>query len=258
MEIRYYPPGFDPDVRGMMVDTSTSKTAIFVEKKHRTMGDNYRRTGEEGDSTTYEYWGQRYDAENDLAIVSPLSKMFEVLWSHAYEASILSAGTPHDVESALRQTRQYNRAKLDLRTVKMANLKPLHRFIDAVEYGRVQQLAEKMVLHKLPLWSIAKLQAPASDKVICPPIIEIHDGDLLITDGLARVYYSRQKGSAEIVAYVIVGVSEPPVGSAWTWDKIEIVEHTNYSKQENFQNFNAQYWRELDNTHTALEWVIRV
>lgn len=253
IEIKYYPRDFDPDVRGLMIDTSTIKSAIFVEKKHKILEFHYQRTGEMGDSLSYEYWGQRLNAENGLAIVSPLSKLFEILWSQAHEASILFAGNWFDVERGLKQVRQYRQANLSMRNVKIANLKPLHRFIDASEYRRVRELAETITSHGFPLWNVVTIHTPATEKIICPPIIEIYDNQWLIVDGLARILYSRQKGLAEIAACVVENVSEPPVGTPWKWNKVEVLEYTDYSKEENFQNLDFQYWRDLDSFHASLE-----
>lgn len=255
VEVKYYPSGFDPDIRGLMIDTSTSKRAIFVEKKHKTLGDTYERTGVPGDTTTYEYWGQHFDAKNDLAIISPLVKLFDVLWTHANDSTVLYTGEWNQVKRELKRLPQYQQAEVSLRSAKIANLKPLHRFIDAQELRNIENLAVKLQAHNIPLWSLVSIHSGISQKSICPPIVEIHNGEWILLDGLARTYYAKQCGLADIVACVVENVSESVSGDPWDWDSVQIVENSNYSKSENFRDFNSAHWRSFDSIHAALEQI---
>lgn len=253
IEVKYYPVGFDPVIRGLMIDTSTAKKAVFVEKEHKSLGDSYQRSGVIGDPTNYEYWGKRLNAENDMAIVSSLAKLFEILWEQALEAEILYEGDWLAVEEKLKRIRQYQQATISVRSVKLANLRPLHRFIDVQEYERIQALAIKLKHHKIPLWNVVTIASAKSKKTLCPPIIEFHTDGQIILDGLGRVYHSRQLGESELIACVVENVSEPTIGKPWTWDRVEVVKNSAYTKTENFQNPNSDYWRSFDNVHTALE-----
>lgn len=253
LQIKYYPQGFDPDVRGLMVDVATSKRALFVEKKHKILGDNYQRTGKEGDTTNYEYWGQYFDAESGLALVSPLAKLFDVLWKEAEQPQIIYEGDWFNVERELRLVKQYQTAKISFRSVKVANVRPLHRFIDLHEFERIQTLARTLNTHNIPLWRTVTVVSSRGQKTICPPVIEVHNGQWIVIDGLSRVYFARQKKMSEVFACVVEDVSEPLIGAPWTWDKIQLVTSSDYVRSDNFQNLDEQYWRELDSVHTALE-----
>ena len=256
IDIRYYPSDFDPDIRGLMTDTSTSRHSLFVEKKHKTLGDDYERTGAAGTSETYEYWGQRFDSEHDLAIVSPLSKLFDMLWEQAKPSNVLYTGDWHDVERELKRLPQYKNARMSIRMVKLANLKPLHRFIDEREYVRIQDLSKRFQRHNIPLWNVVTVHSSISKKTICPPIVEIHNNDWIVFDGLARVYHSRQDGSTDLVACVIENVNKPPSGAVWTWNQVQVVTQSDYTKDENFQDYNASFWRDYDGVHSSLERMV--
>lgn len=255
IEIKYYPANFDPDVRGLMIDTSTLKKAFFVEKKHRKLGDDYQRYGTISNAGEFEYWVKRLDAENDMAIVSPLAKLFEMLWKQGFKADVLSQGDRLAIEREVKKLPQYQQAKISIRSVKIANLKPLHRFIDSQEYKDIDTLASRMKKHDISLWDGVAVSSATSIKQICPPIIEIHNNESIILDGLGRVYYSRLKDEREMIACVIENVSEPLVGEPWTWDKIQIIKSSDYKKTENFQKFNATYWRDFYSVHSALEQI---
>lgn len=255
IQIRYYPYDFVLSARGMMIDIPTTKKAVFFKKRHKKLGDDFPRgSGKEGDTTDFNYWLRICDGEDDLELVAPFAQVFSMLWERASTADILEKRDTdvQFIQRELRKIRQYAQAEISLRRVRVANLKPLHRFIDENEYVRVCSLAERLRWHHLALWDIVSVLSGGTKKVICPPLIEMHEGSWVIVDGLARVHYARGLGESEIIACVVENVSEPPVGDTWNWEQVRTVKISDYKKEDNFSNLEMSRWRNLDAFHTAL------
>ena len=148
--------------------------------------------------------------------------------------------------------------KIDLRSdVKIANLHPIHRYIDESEYKQIQLLCQRYEWHDIPYWDVTSVIHDSFRKIVCPPIIEKHGGKWIIADGLARIYTARQMGLSTVKAVVIESPSEPPVGSVWNWDQIRVTSDSSYSKVENFKSPNLKRWRQLDSFHKSLSNVQR-
>lgn len=253
IKIRYYPSQLDPDVRGLMMDPQTTKYLLLVEKKHKTKGFDYQRDGTPGSTANYEYWGQIFTADEDLSIVAPLAKLFNALWELSSEATVIDDGDWLTIEKEMRKLRQYQGANVSLEVMRIADLKPLHRFIELKRYEVIQAQAARMKIHGIPLWSHYSLQTSAYNRIICPPIVESYkDGKFVIIDGLARIYEAKQLGLTEVTVCAIEKASEPLASTPWEWDEVRVVADRIYSKQDNFQNLNLDHWRQVKSFVHAL------
>lgn len=256
IQIRYYPTNLVLKVRGMMIDIPVTKQAVFFKKYHKVLGDEYSRgSGEQGNNTSFNYWIRVCDQEDDLVIVAPFVQLFDILWERATPADVFEH-RENDwliIERELRKVKQYAESTIELTNVKVANLRPLHRYIDESEYIQVQSLVKRFEWHDdLQLWDIASIQKGSTRKIICPPIIEKHNGSWIVIDGLARVQTARALGRVNIKAVVIEHPSEPVVGNIWGWDNVIVTSNPDYSKRDNFIDPNMEYWRRLDSVHKAL------
>ena len=253
IELRYYPPKLDPDVRGLMMDPQTTKYLFLVEKKHRTKGFNYQRDGTPGNTTSYEYWGQVFTAREDLSIVAPLAKFFNALWELSLEATVLDEADWLTIEREIRRLPQYQSAEINVDVVRIADLKPLHRFIEISRYEVIKAQAERMKIHGIPLWSHYSLLTPSYKRIVCPPIVEYYkEGKFVIIDGLARIYEAKQLNLTEVTVCTIKQASGPLPSTPWEWDDVRVVADGVYSKQENFQNLKLDYWRPIKSAIHAL------
>jgi len=255
IQIRYYPSDFVLGVRGMMIDIPIPKKAVFFKKQHKILGENFTRgSGKPGDTATFDYWLRVCDGEDDLAIVAPFAQLFNVLWERASNADILERRESdfQIVQRELKKLYQYTQAEIELRRIKVANLRPLHRYIDEAEYKRIDLLAKRFRWHHFEYWELVSVLFGDRRKLICPPIIEVHNDTWSIVDGLARVHYSREQGQSEIIACVVEKVSEPPVGEIRNWEEVRIVKDSDYKKNENFRRLDMSRWRHLDTLHKGL------
>lgn len=255
IQIRYYPNDFLLSARGMMIDIPTTKKAVFFKKQHKSFGENFARgSGKPGDTTAFDYWLRICDAEDDLAIVAPFAQLFNILWERASHADILEKRDTDIqlIHRELKKIRQYSQSEFTIRRVKVANLRPLHRFIDEVEYNRIKLLAKRLQWQRLEFWDTLSIQSRDTRKIICPPLIEIQNDTWVIVDGLARVYHSRELGHAEIVACVIEKATEPLLGETWDWEHVRTAKESDYKKEDNFRHPEMSRWRHLDTFHTSL------
>lgn len=260
IQIRYYPNDFLLSARGMMIDIPATKKAVFFKKKHKTLGDNFPRgSGRPGDTKIFDYWLRVCDAEDDLAIVAPFAQLFHILWEQASVADLIGKHETDAqlIQRELKKVRQYSQAEVSFRRVKVANLKPLHRFIDEVEYNRIKALGKRLQWHRLEFWDTVSIQTSNMRKTICPPIIEFQNDSWTIVDGLARVYHSRELGHSDIIACVVEKATEPLLGETWNWEHVRTAKESDYKKEDNFRRPDMSHWRHLDSFHTNLIQSIR-
>ncbi|NEO30570.1 MAG: hypothetical protein F6K36_09065 [Symploca sp. SIO3C6] len=252
ISIRYYTYVLDPDLRGFMIDPQSTKHAFLIEKKHRIKGYDYQRDGTTGNTKNYRYWGQEYRGEADLSIIVPISKLFAALWELSPKATLIRDEEWERTENMLRKIEQYAKAKIKVKTVNLSDLKPLYRFIPEKRYENIQKLARRLEKHNIPLWKTFSIETPDYKKVIPPPIVEKNHGNLTIVDGLIRAYYSRQVGKMEITVCILEDVSEPLPGQPWNWSEVRLVREHSYTREENFQNYNPNYWRDISSFEDEL------
>lgn len=253
IEIRYYPPGQDPDVRGLMIEPATERRILIVEKRHRTKGYQYQRDGTPGTTATFEYWGQEFASDHDFAIVNPLTNYFNVLWDSAEkEVSVLGSQSWAEIELALRRVLQYQQATIKEKIVNLSDLKPLYRYVEAEKYERIKALAKRLGTHKMSLWRSFQMFTSQYRRLVCPPIVERHGTELVIVDGLKRIYHAREMEESVITVCLVEDIRAPLPGRPLEWEELVVDPIDGHTKFEKFKEFSQSDWRDLKTFHNSL------
>lgn len=239
VEIRYFPHTLDPALRGLMIDPERAGRMFFVEKQLRNTGYGKQKAND------YSYIGQHLSASTDPAIVAALNRFFDALWELSTEADLLEKIANSEVESHLRAIKQYSNASVHHGVVDINEIRPLHRYLDLHRLNSVASLTARMERHRISIHSPVRIRSSVSSRIVTPPLVEKHGSEFYLIDGLHRCYYLRQRKVREVAVFVIEGAEQPTPGLPWTWNDLVVLPEVNCSREDNFNQYKAENWRDL-------------
>ncbi len=125
-------------------------------------------------------------------------------------------------------------------------LKPLCLFVRTYRLTEVRDLVQTFKDKGITLFNGVWLKSDTGDKrLLPPPVIEVHNNNHVIIDGLHRVYEARCKNIPSLYIAVIRGNLPPLPADILEWSDVQETDKK-MSRQEKFRNLNEANFREIN------------
>lgn len=157
------------------------------------------------------------------------------------------------VIAAIRQIPQYREAEIALETVAVAEVMPVCAVLRTYRLEKVWALLS-FLLHQpgTVLFEPMCVLCDSGDIVpVIPPLVEEHDGQLVVIDGHHRLFVLRTREIATVQVYVIRHVDVHLPGALVGWDEVTYTHHR-LPRRQKFKDFNAAYFRPVKQNLAAL------
>jgi hypothetical protein len=153
-----------------------------------------------------------------------------------------------EVERRIRRVPQYAdaaRIRLTEESLDPARLRPLCRLVRTYRLDGVRRLIAACTAAQVPLFAGIWLKpADGTERLIPPPLIEEHGGQLVIIDGLHRLYEATQTGMGAVTITVLRGELERLPADVMSWDEVSLIDrHT--PRTEKFRNLDEAVFRQI-------------
>jgi len=121
----------------------------------------------------------------------------------------------------LKKIRFYKDATFSFEEVNIEDTHPISTSVQAVKVDQANALISLFKKHHWRLFEPAVVQLANGDKsLLVPPVVEEHEGTLVITEGHSRLFTLRQEGYKKVYVVVVRGVSEQPAQNPINWNKV--------------------------------------
>jgi pyrimidine deaminase RibD-like protein len=215
-------------VRGTLVSPTTEQAAmICVERKPGLHG-------------------LLFQAPHEVSILDGLAQLFESSWKDADKRAaanpqIIPIPAEKIIEALRKQVPAYHNASIEFVSVKVANLKPLARFLERFKLSRLNQLA---ILSE-DYGAIFPAVIQGSPWAIIPPVVEeTSEGELVILDGTHRVFSALSRGIETIDVLLVRGVTSGLPATPLEWDQTSLVADKR-QREMRYQNYSEEGFRPI-------------
>ena len=173
-------------------------------------------------------FAQAYECPHDYyAIKSFASLMNKMLGNkgadskHQYIPEFHKIGESGIYEK-LKKVRFYKEATFSFEEINIDNVRPISASVQTVKIRQANALINLYEKNGWRLFEPAAIRLSNNDdSLLVPPVVEVHDGELVIAEGHSRLYALMKKGHRKAYVIVVRGVSEKPAQDPINWKKVD-------------------------------------
>lgn len=131
---------------------------------------------------------------------------------------------------ALRKVPTYRDCDISLEKIDISKTRPLENMVREFKVKQSQTVREVLFKINLELFEpAAVVLSDNTEHIIGPPVVEEHNGELIVSEGHSRLFLCRQLGETEVKVMVVRGVNKPLAGNPTTWDEVRLTAETSFS-----------------------------
>lgn len=162
--------------------------------------------------------------------------------------TILREGTWTETDRRIRLIPQYRCLRdIELARVQTESILSLAQFINTRRLSFAEALAAKVVAAGIPLFRPVVVRIGDLTRLVIPPVVEEHEGQLVLFDGTHRVWVARYKGMPNIDVVVVRGVGLPLPSKPVSWERVT-QRDDKYTTEENLVAFDRTLFRPVTTT----------
>ena len=216
-EVRFY-SGQSIKIRGLVVDGTEGRevmTALTVRKVPKVAIQ--LSPGQPGSDATCDYTARRYVYEEDRDYVSSLQMLFSMAWPQLYQGLVLEEEVRYDAKAIaglLRTVPHYAKIAsdhVDLKQVTIGKLYAAGKYVKSRRIARISGIIEGYKRYGIELLKPCRLTTCRSERLLLPPIVEEHEGKLVVIDGHHRIWSAVTKYQMkEVWCIVLTGLTGLP------------------------------------------------
>jgi hypothetical protein len=228
-------------LRGALIDADMKESKVILSDKNPEATSRF---------------GRILHSDTDRRLIQMIKSHFNAAWDsgeqsvHQAIKPALEAITLDRCEKALRKVVQYQRATFEYRVVNPREIVWSTTALETFKLTRVSFLSTLLEQHALSKFSAIWIKG--TPRVIGPPILEEHDGKLVLIDGHHRMYYCIENGITQVSALIIKGVQEPlPSSLVESCELLRILPHR-LPREKRYQNYKSNHWRNIGATLESL------
>lgn len=104
----------------------------------------------------------------------------------------------------LKTVAQYQQSTITFRKVSVHELCFMHDFVYGYKYRAMDELVTLYGNASLEVFSPAEfVLADGKTSIITPPIVELHDGEMVVISGLTRLFYAYKQNVTEVIVAIV-------------------------------------------------------
>jgi hypothetical protein len=150
------------------------------------------------------------------------------------------------IHDKLRCVPQYaGKASIRLQEVPTQVLLPLCLFVRSYRLEPVRQLIRLYRQAGIALFEGVWVEQKGSLRLLLPPIIEAHEGQHIIIDGLHRIHEMRLVQQPAVRVVVISGVAQPVPADVVAWSEVQMTDQE-LPRAQKFRNLDESRFREIN------------
>ncbi len=151
------------------------------------------------------------------------------------------------VKKKIKQLSQYSgNVSINFEKVNVNQLRPLCLFVRTYRLQSVQKLISLYENFPLRLFESAWIEKEGSVKgILVPPIIEVHNDEFVIIDGLHRLFEVFRTKRPNIYTVVIRGNLDKLPADILTWSEVQMTDRT-MTRSEKFRNLDEANFRQIN------------
>lgn len=131
---------------------------------------------------------------------------------------------------ALRKVPTFRDCDISLKKIDISKTIPLENMVREFKVRQSQTIREVLLEINLELFEpAAVVLSDNTEHIIVPPVVEEHNGELIVSEGHSRLFLCRQLGETEVKVMVVRGVNKPLAGNPTMWDEVRLTAETAYS-----------------------------
>lgn len=123
----------------------------------------------------------------------------------------------------LKGVRFYRDAEVSFEDISIKDVRPISMVIEVYKLQQVRRLISYFKRHQWSLFEPAAIKLKnGNESMIVPPVIEEHDGELVIAEGHTRLYAMRENGARSVKALIVRGVDTEPAAKPRSWRSVRV------------------------------------
>ena len=104
----------------------------------------------------------------------------------------------------LKTVAQYQQSTINFRKVSVHELCFMHDFVYGYKYRAMDELVTLYGNANLEVFSPAEfVLADGKTSIITPPIVELHDGEMVVISGLTRLFYAYKQNITDVIVAIV-------------------------------------------------------
>lgn len=128
---------------------------------------------------------------------------------------------------ALKKVPTYNDCDISLEEIDISKTRPLENMVREFKVRQSQTIREILLGTNLELFEpAAVVLSDNTEHIIVPPVVEEHNGELIVSEGHSRLFLCQQLGKTKVKVMVVRGVNKPLAGNPTTWDEVRLTTQT--------------------------------
>ena len=161
---------------------------------------------------------------------------------------LLREGTWAETDQRVRSIPQYTfLCDIRLARVQTDSILSLAQFINTRRLLFAEALSAKILTAGIPLFRPVVVRVGHLTRLVVPPVVEEHEGQLVLVDGTHRVWLARYKALPNIEIVVVRGVELPLPSKLVSWERIT-QRDDKYTTEENLVAFDRTLFRPVTTT----------
>jgi hypothetical protein len=157
-----------------------------------------------------------------------------------WEPLRLAKATSRDALRVIARVPQYQncRAQLSDGLVEVAHIRPLCLNVRLGRLGAACQLVQSALVNGVDLFAPVRVrpQPEAGRRLIPPPVVEVHDGRMILIDGHHRLFAVRLAGVSAVKVVLVRGDLPELPADPVDWADVRVTADTNLPREKKFRN----------------------
>jgi predicted acylesterase/phospholipase RssA len=166
--------------------------------------------------------------------------------------------SPEELFDRLRKISFYKNAKISIRSIDVSKeILVLQKSVKEFKVFQMERHIEDLKSLGLDLFDLKKvLLNDGSHSIVCPPILEEMDGQLIVIDGNTRLLHCLVNNVKKITVIVISGVTAPlPASNPRSLSMLNVASATR-TLRSNYKDMNESLFRRIDEVVHHLPWYL--
>jgi predicted acylesterase/phospholipase RssA len=192
-----------------------------------------------------------YTSDSDPVVIDILSRQVAKFQSPALKMSNnfpYEECTKKEIFSLLKTVKQYRNATFNLCNLDISDdILVLQRTVKEYKFLQIRQHISDLQSHHCDLFDLRKVAFPdGTHSIVTPPVIENHNGQLILIEGNTRLFHCLARGIDKVTA-IIVHNAHPtlPASSPQKLNSLRITSSTT-TLEANYSNVNKSEFRRIE------------
>jgi len=213
-----------------------------------------RGTGLPGDEKNYEYLATHLFKTKINNNIKIYYELFQKIWETALIGIVLEEKkeyTTADYHKWLQYIPEYKDLREDdisLKTIQICNLFSLCHVVKTYKFPFTSSLIDAYQTQQLTLFSPCEVVSSTKPEktILLPPILEQHDANIVIIDGMHRLYYSYFYKKINKVNCLVIKSKKKLPSEIIPLNHVRVRTEKAQNRKDCFTSFNPKLFRQID------------